>query len=959
MRGLKSLLAVVTVAAVLVSASPAAADVYTGSVDANGTSWRKHLVDVPSPGTLMASLDWDNPSADLNLFLFDETGTLVEMAIGPGNKPEEISYFASNAGTWKYGVKAKTGSANYTLTVTVEPGTPSSLGDLVWLDENENGLQDGGEPGASGATVRLLGADGSELASTTTGADGSYGFSGLGPGTYSIKVEPPVGYALASQNVGADDSIDSDADASGKIGPFAVAAGVSDMTRDAGLVTTTSTVDTFGGTVDANGSSWRAHKFDVTQPGTITATLDWDNAAANLNLFLYNPSGTLVAMQTGTNKPERILYVADVAGQWKLGVKAKSGSATYTLTVEYPGSSGGGGGGGPATYDETFGFNGPAGLYAYGMDWDASDNTILVSDYWNYRVKRFTAAGQFQKVVSATKPAGELGGISAPYDIEADMFDPDPVKGADLWVADQGSSRIVEFTHDGVWKQTIGRGGGGSSASAPGHDYPVGCGGGSMKIPTHIYVHPDMGRIFVSDPRCRNVYAFSHTGDFLFGFNWQGWKNATGLSTPIPRGLAGDGNGLIYVAEHNSRSVVVFDESGNYLYKFPKQSDMNDPRGLDLDTTNGYVVVVGAYFNEVFQFDIATKTLRLKLSTTGGVAGGPPFDSIRFPAVDAQGNIYVGDTWGYRVWKFDKNGFPLSWSQGPQPPPNGGLNGPNGVAINPADGDVFIVDTFEQRVQRFDDASYCRSAGTCPGYVLQFGGREPAGVQSEGFGYPRGLAFGDGIVWVGDNNNAVLAFDPDGNFIHRFGSQGPSPGQFKGGVQGIRVPGDGKIYTTDLLNCRLQIWDEAASIASGNNTGTLLNYMGSCGSGTNQMQYPRGVAVAGTTVYVAETGNSRISVWDTSTKSATTIRPMCEGTRIKSPWGLTLSPDGQWLYVADVGNDRIVRSSLDGATCELVTTGADTPAGDMKTPHYLEFGPGGRLYVSDRDRHVYRFIISG
>ena len=39
------------------------------------------------------------------------------------------------------------------------------------------------------------------------------------------------------------------------------------------------------------------------------------------------------------------------------------------------------------------GFSGPAGLYAYGMEWDASDNTILVGDYWNYRVQRFSITG--------------------------------------------------------------------------------------------------------------------------------------------------------------------------------------------------------------------------------------------------------------------------------------------------------------------------------------------------------------------------------------------------------------------------------------------------------------------------------------------------------------------------------------------------------------------------------------
>ena len=34
-----------------------------------------------------------------------------------------------------------------------------------------------------------------------------------------------------------------------------------------------------------------------------------------------------------------------------------------------------------ATYDETFGFKGPAGNYAYGGDWDPTTNTILWGDY--------------------------------------------------------------------------------------------------------------------------------------------------------------------------------------------------------------------------------------------------------------------------------------------------------------------------------------------------------------------------------------------------------------------------------------------------------------------------------------------------------------------------------------------------------------------------------------------------
>ena len=91
----------------------------------------------------------------------------------------------------------------------------------------------------------------------------------------------------------------------------------------------------FTGSADSAGVSWRNHTFPVDAPVTIRATLDWANAGANLNLFLYNPSGTQVAMATSTTaRPEVITYAAGVSGDWRLGVKAKSGASSYTLTVE-------------------------------------------------------------------------------------------------------------------------------------------------------------------------------------------------------------------------------------------------------------------------------------------------------------------------------------------------------------------------------------------------------------------------------------------------------------------------------------------------------------------------------------------------------------------------------------------------------------------------------------------------
>ena len=59
-----------------------------------------------------------------------------------------------------------------------------SIGDFVWWDQDEDGVQDAGELPASGVTVNLQDSSGTQIASTTTDASGFYSFTSvLPPGT--------------------------------------------------------------------------------------------------------------------------------------------------------------------------------------------------------------------------------------------------------------------------------------------------------------------------------------------------------------------------------------------------------------------------------------------------------------------------------------------------------------------------------------------------------------------------------------------------------------------------------------------------------------------------------------------------------------------------------------------------------------------------------------------------------
>ena len=101
-----------------------------------------------------------------------------------------------------------------------------TIGDFVWSDTNDNGIQDAGEPGINGVTVQLFkGSETTPRATTVTtaappaygslpaGSNGYYQFTGLCSGAYAVVVNPNqpalVGYTPSPSMQGADRSKDS------------------------------------------------------------------------------------------------------------------------------------------------------------------------------------------------------------------------------------------------------------------------------------------------------------------------------------------------------------------------------------------------------------------------------------------------------------------------------------------------------------------------------------------------------------------------------------------------------------------------------------------------------------------------------------------------------------------------------------------------------------------------------
>lgn len=222
------------------------------------------------------------------------------------------------------------GEDNLTVDAGVYNSTATnSIGDRAWIDINNDGKQDIGEPGIAGVTVSLLDNTGKVIASVTTDALGNYFFGNLPNGNYIVQITPPVGYTLTDQDglaAGTTNANNSDFNTITLVTDVINLTGSTHRTDlDGGLVTTRAAI---GDRVwyDANSDGIQ----DIGEPGITGVTVSLFRPGFGLDGVAGNADDALPVATTITKADGQYFFSNLVPGSYELAFSTVPAGLEFT-----------------------------------------------------------------------------------------------------------------------------------------------------------------------------------------------------------------------------------------------------------------------------------------------------------------------------------------------------------------------------------------------------------------------------------------------------------------------------------------------------------------------------------------------------------------------------------------------------------------------------------------------------
>ncbi|MGP8200551.1 MAG: MBG domain-containing protein [Limisphaerales bacterium] len=361
-------------------------------------------------------------------------------------------------------------------------------------------------------------------------------------------------------------------------------------------------------------------------------------------------------------------------------------------------------------------------------------------------------------------------------------------------------------------------------------------------------------------------------------------------------------------------------------------------------------------------------------------------------AVDTHGNVYVADSWNYTIRKITPVGS--NWvvstiagqaGQGHYGSSNGvGTNAqfsfPNGIALD-ANGNLYVGDYYNSTIRKITPIGTNWVVSTFAGQAGIEGYNDGTGTNAI-FNLPNGTAVDtNGNVYVADANNDTIRMITPLEVVSTMAGSGPDS---EGSVNGtgsdarfdfpldVAVDSAGNVYVADSGNNTIR------KITSQGVVSTIAGLAGATGTNDGagsdaRFYYPEGVAVDSTgNVYVADSYNATIRKV-TSEGLVTTLAGLYAGTndgagtnaQFNGPSGVAVDSAGN-VYVSDTENYTIrkitpvgsnwVVSTIAGLAGIPGTNDGTNSAARFSYPCDVAVDSAGNVYVSDNGNSLVRKI---
>ncbi|MBE9549514.1 MAG: 6-bladed beta-propeller [Proteobacteria bacterium] len=195
--------------------------------------------------------------------------------------------------------------------------------------------------------------------------------------------------------------------------------------------------------------------------------------------------------------------------------------------------------------------------------------------------------------------------------------------------------------------------------------------------------------------------------------------------------------------------------------------------------------------------------------------------------------FYIADSVLNEVYVFDKNRKLITTLRG--------FERPTALAYDHLNQNLYVTDTRSHKVLVYNQQGQ---------QVLSIGER---GSNDGQFNFPSHITVTGNRLYVNDTMNfRVQVFDLSGNFIHSFGEHGDGPG-YIAHPKGIATNSGGHVFIAEAVANQVQIF---------NLDGEFLLGFGSTGEQAGEFQMPAGLAIFDDKIYVVDSGNRRIQVFE-------------------------------------------------------------------------------------------------